>query len=341
MRRGLAAGDRDARTGGYRSRRLIAQQHRHRPGCPARRTDAIPDRLRRLRGPGGRAEPGHRRRRWRHLWHGRVLPAGPRLPCGGGRRRRGPLFRPLRPRHADPGIAADGSRPAAGRSSHQVETRRVRAPPGRVAGVRRAGAAADAGPSGPAGGLLAIRAAASDVASACGGVGAGTAGAARRLRRSSDAMFPCGDLRHAFGLGTQAKKAGPTTCQCAAAKPESPGIAFIGAAARPMANICAGCAAKTSPHATVGALAEGQPGDRGDDGGVHRANRACPVHPELFEHDESWPIFQDQGATSMRGIGGALSFPARTAETNDTEAYGGRLAVCTGSGRLAGNRFSY
>ena len=73
--------------------------------------------------------------------------------------------------------------------------------------------------------------------SARGGVGTGTAGAARRLRRSSDAMFPCGDLRHAFGLGTQARKAGATTCSCAAAKPESPGIAFIGAAARPMANI--------------------------------------------------------------------------------------------------------
>ena len=63
---------------GHRSWRLVAQQHRHRPRRAGRRPGPVPDRFRRLRGPGGRAGPGHRRGRRRHLRHRRLLPAGPR-----------------------------------------------------------------------------------------------------------------------------------------------------------------------------------------------------------------------------------------------------------------------
>ena len=96
-----------------------------------------------------------------------------------------------------------GSRPAAGRSSRHVETGRVRAATGRLAGLLRADPAADAGLSGYAEGLFAGGATAADLAATCGGDGTGTAATPYDLRRFADCVSRFGDPRYSLGFGTR------------------------------------------------------------------------------------------------------------------------------------------
>ena len=220
--------------------------------------------------------------------------------CGGA------VFRPLRPRHADAGIAADGSWPAAGRSCQRVEARGVRAAASRLAGelLRRCGqrllCASQRG-----GGVFAGGGAAADVAAACLRDGIGTAGAARDFGRSAARVRPFGDTGDSRGFGagrrTTPTKAGATAA-AATARAESPGGASGPSHAEPVADLRAGRAAQTPPHVAARARATGHFGDEAADGSVHCAAAVAVVDTELFEHNETWPVVREWG-TAASGVG--------------------------------------
>ena len=81
--------------------------------------------------------------RGRHVWHGRLLPAGPRRRRQRGRWLRRALFRPLRARHVAAGILADGQRFAVRRSAGALESRATPAAVCRLAGPQRSEVRAD------------------------------------------------------------------------------------------------------------------------------------------------------------------------------------------------------